>query len=145
MAIERGTQEAQGETKLILGADDYYFTPAVLRGELGQRLRLEVENESGVLHNMSIPEQQIDTNIPPTERSWSRSPSRSGGGCDSRTSSTRCSAWMAGWPSETARVSFSRVVQRLRPTRAQGTELRRGGEERVKSCDRGFEANCLAS
>jgi YVTN family beta-propeller protein len=65
MAIDRETQEVQGETKLILEADDSYFTPAVLRGEPGQRLRLEVENESGMLHTISIPEQQIDTNIPP--------------------------------------------------------------------------------
>ncbi len=65
MAIDRETQEVPSETKLILEADVYSFTPAVLRGEPGQRLRLEVENESGVLHNMSIPEQQIDTNIPP--------------------------------------------------------------------------------
>jgi hypothetical protein len=31
----------------------------------GQRLALEVENESGTLHNLSIPEQQVDQNILP--------------------------------------------------------------------------------
>ncbi len=53
------------EMKLALEADDYSFAPAVLRGEPGQRVWLEVENASGMLHNLSIPEQQIDQDIPP--------------------------------------------------------------------------------
>jgi YVTN family beta-propeller protein len=61
----RAPMPAGHEMKLSLEADDYSFRPAVLRGQPGQRLRLEVENASGMLHNISIPEQQIDQDIPP--------------------------------------------------------------------------------
>jgi plastocyanin len=55
----------KGQAKLDLEADDYYFAPAFLRGEPSQKLALEIENESGTLHNISLPEQHIDKDIPP--------------------------------------------------------------------------------
>ncbi len=60
---DHGTKEVRGEAELE--ADDYYFAPTFLRSEPGQKLRLEVENESGTLHNLSIPEQDLDRDIPP--------------------------------------------------------------------------------
>jgi plastocyanin len=54
-----------GQAELDLEADNYYFAPTFLRGVPSQRLALEVENESGTLHNFSIPEQQVDQNILP--------------------------------------------------------------------------------
>jgi YVTN family beta-propeller protein len=62
---DHGTREVKGLAELDLEADDYYFKPTFLRGEPGQRLNLEVENESGTLHNVSIPSQNIDLDIPP--------------------------------------------------------------------------------
>jgi hypothetical protein len=47
-----------------LEADNYYFEPTFLRGTPGQKLKVEIENESGTLHNFSIPEQHLDVNIP---------------------------------------------------------------------------------
>lgn len=62
---DHGTKEVKGQTELELEADDYYFAPTFLRGEPGQTLTLEIENESGTLHNLSIPALQIDKDIPP--------------------------------------------------------------------------------
>jgi YVTN family beta-propeller protein len=62
---DHGTKDVKGQAELDLEADDYYFAPTFLRGEPGQKLALEVENESGMLHNISLPEQHIDADIPP--------------------------------------------------------------------------------
>jgi YVTN family beta-propeller protein len=62
---DHGTKEVTGLSEIALEADDYYFAPTFLRGEPGQPLTLEVENESGTLHNLSIPALQIDQDIPP--------------------------------------------------------------------------------
>jgi YVTN family beta-propeller protein len=62
---DHGTTDVKGQAELDLEADDYYFAPTFLRGEPGQKLTLEIENESGTLHNISLPEQHIDTDIPP--------------------------------------------------------------------------------
>jgi YVTN family beta-propeller protein len=62
---DHGTKDVTGQAELDLEADDYYFAPTFLRGEPGQTLTLEVENESGTLHNLSIPALQIDQDIPP--------------------------------------------------------------------------------
>src|SRR5262245_3971167 len=62
---DHGTKDVKGQAELELEADDYYFAPTFLRGEPGQKLTLEIENESGTLHNISLPEQHIDRDIPP--------------------------------------------------------------------------------
>ena len=53
-----------GETE----ANDYYFEPTFLQGRPGQKLTLTIENESRTLHNFSIPEQQLDKDIPPRSK-----------------------------------------------------------------------------
>jgi YVTN family beta-propeller protein len=62
---DHGTLEVKGQTTIELEADDYYFKPTFLQGAPGQRLKLEIENESGTLHNISLPEQHLDMDIPP--------------------------------------------------------------------------------
>jgi YVTN family beta-propeller protein len=62
---DHGTLEVKGQTEVELEADEYYFKPTFLQGAPGQKLKLEIENESGTLHNISIPEQQLDVDIPP--------------------------------------------------------------------------------
>ena len=62
---DHGTKEVKGQTELELEADDYYFAPTFLRGEPGQRLKLEIDNESSMLHNLSISAQSIDQDVPP--------------------------------------------------------------------------------
>jgi YVTN family beta-propeller protein len=67
-ASDQGTTDVQGQTMLVMRVNDYLFTPPVLRGRPGQKVRLEIENESATLHNISIPGQQLDTDIPPKRR-----------------------------------------------------------------------------
>jgi YVTN family beta-propeller protein len=62
---DHGTKKVTGLAEISLEADDYYFAPTFLHGEPGQPLTLAVENPSGTLHNLSIPELQIDQDIPP--------------------------------------------------------------------------------
>jgi YVTN family beta-propeller protein len=62
---DHGTLEVKGQTMVELEADEYYFKPTFLQGAPGQRLTLEIENESGTLHNISLPEQRLDMDIPP--------------------------------------------------------------------------------
>src|SRR5215475_8781150 len=62
---DHGTLEVAGQTTLEVEADEYYFKPTFLQGAPGQRLQLEIENESGTLHNISLPEQRVDIDIPP--------------------------------------------------------------------------------
>src|SRR5262249_47522921 len=62
---DHGTLEVKGQTTIDLEADEYYFKPTFLQGEPGQRLQLAIENESGTLHNISLPEQHLDMDIPP--------------------------------------------------------------------------------
>jgi YVTN family beta-propeller protein len=62
---DHGTHSVAGQKAFEIETDDYYFKPTFLRGAPGQRLTLEVENESGTLHNISIPDQKIDRDVPP--------------------------------------------------------------------------------
>jgi YVTN family beta-propeller protein len=60
-----GTETVAGQAAHDLEADDYYFEPTFLRGAPGQKLKLEVENESTTLHNLTIPSLGIDKDLPP--------------------------------------------------------------------------------
>lgn len=58
-------KDVSGLEEVNLEADEYYFEPAFLRGTPGQKLKLEIENESSTLHSFTIPEQSLDMDIPP--------------------------------------------------------------------------------
>ena len=62
---DHGMTDATGHVSLKLEADDYYFSPTFIRGQPGQKLTLEVANESGTLHNLSMPALGLDNDIPP--------------------------------------------------------------------------------
>src|SRR5215467_2816149 len=62
---DHGTLAVKGKQEIELEADEYYFKPTFLQGTPGQRLKLEIENESGTLHNISLPDQHLDVDIPP--------------------------------------------------------------------------------
>ena len=61
---DHGTKDVKGQGALDLEADNYYFEPTFLRGTPGQKIKLEIKNDSATLHNFSIPEQNLDVNIP---------------------------------------------------------------------------------
>jgi plastocyanin len=64
-AADHGTLVVAGKTEVEIEADDYYFAPTTLLGTPGQHLQLTIENESGTLHNFSLPEQRLDVDVPP--------------------------------------------------------------------------------
>jgi plastocyanin len=61
---DHGTKDVRGQGEFDLEADNYYFKPTFLRGTPGQKIKIQIENDSGTLHNFSIPEQKIDVDIP---------------------------------------------------------------------------------
>ena len=65
---DHGSRDVSGRREVHLEADDYYFKPTFLKGKPGQAVTLEVENESGTLHNLSVPELQIDRDLAPRSK-----------------------------------------------------------------------------
>jgi YVTN family beta-propeller protein len=65
---DHGTVVVKDGTTLNVEADDYYFQPTFLRGKPGQKITLEIDNNSSALHNISIPQQKVDRDILPKGR-----------------------------------------------------------------------------
>jgi YVTN family beta-propeller protein len=65
---DHGSRDVSGRREVHLEADDYYFKPTFLRGKPGQTLTLEVENESGTLHNLTVPGLGIDRDLAPKSK-----------------------------------------------------------------------------
>ena len=65
---DHGRRDVSGRREAHLEADDYYFKPTFLKGKPGQALTLEVENESGTLHNLTVPELGIDRDLAPRSK-----------------------------------------------------------------------------
>jgi YVTN family beta-propeller protein len=49
-------------------ADDYSFTPRLIRGRAGAPLRLRIDNAASTLHNFSAPSLGLDRDLPPGAR-----------------------------------------------------------------------------
>jgi plastocyanin len=60
-----GERDAEGERRRGLDAGDFYYKGTFIHGEPGQTLTLEINNVAGQVHNISIPGQAVDTDIPP--------------------------------------------------------------------------------
>lgn len=60
---DHGTQDVAGKTELEFETDDFYFGPTFLKGTPGQKLTLKVENEGKSVHNFSLSDQNVDTDI----------------------------------------------------------------------------------
>jgi YVTN family beta-propeller protein len=65
---DHGSRDVSGRREVHLEADDYYFKPTFLKGKPGQTVTLEVENESGTLHNLTVPELGIDRDLAPRSK-----------------------------------------------------------------------------
>jgi plastocyanin len=66
-ANDHGTKDVSGESKVEVELDDDYFEPTVLEGKPGERVTLELKNEGGSEHNLTIDELQIDQDVEPGE------------------------------------------------------------------------------
>jgi plastocyanin len=62
-ANDHGSKSASGETKVEL--DDYYFEPTVLKGQPGQKVTLELENEGSIEHNFTVDSLGVDKDLEP--------------------------------------------------------------------------------
>ncbi|HLZ68851.1 MAG TPA: cupredoxin domain-containing protein [Dehalococcoidia bacterium] len=64
-----GTKSVKGKSSFDLEADSFYFEPTFLRGDPGQKIELEVENDSKtVTHNISVPGQSVNMDVAPKQK-----------------------------------------------------------------------------
>jgi plastocyanin len=62
-ANDHGTQAVSGG-EADVEVDSFYFDPTVLTGAAGDSVTLKITNDSATLHNFSLTDQNIDTDIP---------------------------------------------------------------------------------
>jgi plastocyanin len=60
-----GVRDAAGDPTRELDAGDFYFKGTFIQGEPGQKLTLAIQNVAEQVHNISLPMQGIDRDIPP--------------------------------------------------------------------------------
>jgi plastocyanin len=63
-ANDHGTKDVSGGGEFELEVDSFYFNPTVLTGHAGDKLTLTLSNESTTTHNFSLPDQNVDKDIP---------------------------------------------------------------------------------
>jgi plastocyanin len=61
-----GSRDARREIALELDAGDFYFKGTFIRGDPGRTLALAIDNVAGQVHNISIPAQGLDRDLPPS-------------------------------------------------------------------------------
>ncbi|HEV8603380.1 MAG TPA: cupredoxin domain-containing protein [Gaiellaceae bacterium] len=67
-ASDHGTKDVSGESEVDVELDDNYFDPTVLKGDPGQKVKLELENEGKTEHNLTIAELSLDQDVAPGEK-----------------------------------------------------------------------------
>ncbi len=55
--------DVTGQMKVDIQADNFSFSPASLIGSPGQRITLVVHNASGTLHNVTVKEQKVNSDV----------------------------------------------------------------------------------
>jgi plastocyanin len=60
-ANDHGTKSVGQKAEVEL--DDFYFEPTVLTGTAGAKVTLELKNEGGTEHNLSIDSQNVDQDV----------------------------------------------------------------------------------
>jgi plastocyanin len=63
-ANDHGTKDVSGGGKEEVEVDSFYFNPTVFTAHTGDTLKLTLSNESSTLHNFSLPDQDIDMDVP---------------------------------------------------------------------------------
>ena len=64
-ANDHGEKSIGTETEVEV--DDFYFSPTTIKAAAGTTVKLELANESNTLHNFSLDDQSIDTDVPAGE------------------------------------------------------------------------------
>ena len=57
-----GTKTVSGAT-IDVEADNYYFEPSVIRGTPGQKITVNLKNNSGTQHNFTVKEQNVNVDL----------------------------------------------------------------------------------
>jgi plastocyanin len=65
---DKGTKDVSALSSVEVEQDTYYFKPTVLTGKAGQRIRIELENESTVEHNFTLESQNVDQDVEKKEK-----------------------------------------------------------------------------
>lgn len=63
-ANDHGTKDVSGGGQEEVEVDSFYFNPTVFTAHAGDTLKLTLSNESSTLHNFSLPDQNIDMDVP---------------------------------------------------------------------------------
>ena len=65
-ANNKGSEDVSSSTSTEVEADDFYFKPTVLTGKPGQKLEIDLSNDSSATtHNFSIDAQKISQDLTP--------------------------------------------------------------------------------
>jgi plastocyanin len=62
-----GTKDVSGmsDEKVEIEMYDNYFEPTILKGEPGQKVRIELKNEGEAAHTFTVTEQSVDQEVQP--------------------------------------------------------------------------------
>lgn len=60
---DRGTADVKGTTSVAVAAEDFAFAPTFIRGKAGQKVTLEITNNSANIHNFSLKAQDVDKDV----------------------------------------------------------------------------------
>lgn len=60
---DRGTASVAGKSELAVAAADFAFTPTFVQGTPGQRVTLQITNDSTTPHNLSVAAQKVDKEL----------------------------------------------------------------------------------
>ena len=52
-----------GKSSVEIEADDFYFSPTVLKGKPGQTIKVELKNEGTVTHNFTLPSNHLSKTL----------------------------------------------------------------------------------
>ena len=63
--VDHGTIDVGGQTIEDVHLHAFYFDPTILSGSGGQTLTIALDNSTSTLHNFSLPQQQVDQDVPP--------------------------------------------------------------------------------
>lgn len=62
-ANNHGQKDVTGQSAVTIEADNYYFSPSVLKGSAGQKVTLTIDNSSGTQHNFSVDARNINKDV----------------------------------------------------------------------------------
>jgi plastocyanin len=55
--------DVSGKSSIEIEADDFYFSPTVLKGKPGQSITVELKNEGTVTHNFTLPADHVSKDL----------------------------------------------------------------------------------